>query len=67
MALDDLQSSKAREFRKNKLMKGKDNLQFTMDQHLLMEAAAEPVADGTIQTRRGWAVKEGVIGPTKYV
>ena len=47
-------------------MKGKDNDQFAMDQPLLMEAAAEPVADGTIQTQRGWVVKEGVIDPTNY-
>ena len=47
-------------------MKGKDNVQFAMDQPLLMKAAAEPVADGTIQTRRRWVVKEGVIDPTNY-
>ena len=39
------------------MMKGKDNTQFAMDQPLLMEAAAEPVVDGTIQTRRKWVAK----------
>ena len=64
MALDDLQPSKAREFRAKSLMPGRENGQFTMDQPLLMEAAAEPAAHGIIRARCGWVEEEGVIDPT---
>ena len=50
----------------HKLMKGEENVQFAMDQSLLLDAAAEPVADGTIQTRGRWVVKKGVINLTNY-
>ena len=47
-----------------KLMTGRENGQFAMDQPLLMEAAAEPVVDGPIQTRSGWVAEEEVSNPT---
>ena len=47
-----------------KLMKGRENGQFAMDQPLLMEAEAEPVVDGPVQARRIWVEGGGFIDPT---